>query len=420
MALRRSAGRQEFGTNLARVKDYNEAAVLELIRSRGPLGRPAIASATGLTLQTVSNIAGRLLAAGAVEEQSIVGAGRTRRVLHIRPDAGYALGMHLVRGGLAVGVVDLVGSLRGRAEIEFVIGEPLEALIERLDDLVAAAVESAGISRERVLGAGIGAPGPLDLRRGVLLNVLTPPAWSGFPMRRAVEEALGMPVILDNDATAAAMGERWSGVGADCENFVYVYLGTGLGTGLVLTGQPYRGLRGNAGEVSHVQVDPAGPPCECGRNGCLGLYVSSAGLMREARRAILEAPVTRPIDERPRTLDDLVAAREPRLRAVVDAAARRLGRVVSDMSRVLEPELVVLGGPLVPVLGEAFAATVQSSLEELGELVAGPPPVKVSRLGSDAGVIGAATLVLHDVYAPSTQKLSLVESSSSRGQERAA
>src|SRR6202012_1257248 len=91
-------------------------------------------------------------------------------------------------------------------------------------------------------------------------NVLNPPSWSGFPMRAAVEQALGMPAILDNDATAAAMGEHWRGVSAGCENSVYVYLGTGFGTGLVLNGQPYRGRRGNAGELSHVPVDPAGAP----------------------------------------------------------------------------------------------------------------------------------------------------------------
>jgi predicted NBD/HSP70 family sugar kinase len=276
------------------------------------------------------------------------------------------------------------------------------------------------VPRERVLGAGLGAPGPLDLRRGALLDVLTPPAWSGFPMRAAAERALGMPVILDNDAAAAAMGEHWSGVSAGCENFIYVYLGTGLGTGLVLNGQPYRGLRGNAGEVSHVQVDPAGPPCECSRNGCLGLFATPAGLMREAHRAILEAPATAPIDEHPDTLEALAAARDPRLRAVVERAAGLLARALVDMSRLLDPEAIVLGGPLVPVVGDRFAAALGSGVAELAEVGASPPRVELSSLGSDAGVIGAATLVLHDTYAPSARKLSLVESAGSKPQERAA
>ena len=404
MAPRGAAGRDS-GTNLARVKDYNEAVVLEQIRTGGRVGRAAIASATGLTLQTVSNIARRLLAAHLVLED---GSGRGRR-LGVNPDAGFALGIHLVRRKLAVGVVDVVGAVRGRAEAGFAAEEPPQTALGRLGKLVTEALAMAGVPRERLLGAGIGAPGPLDLRAGVLLDVLSPPSWSGFPMRAAVEDALGMRVILDNDATAAAVGELWSGVAAGFQDFVYVYLGTGLGTGLVLDGHPYRGHRGNAGEISHIQVDPAGPPCECGRTGCLGLYPTPAGLLREARRAILEAPIGQEVAERPETVEELVAGGDPRLRAVVDRAAERLGSALADIGRVLDPELVVLGGPLLPHVGRTFAEAIGRALEGLGEPGAPPPPVALSELGSDAGVIGAATLVLHDVYAPSSRKLSLAE-----------
>jgi predicted NBD/HSP70 family sugar kinase len=260
-----------------------------------------------------------------------------------------------------------------------------------------------------VLGAGIGAPGPLDLREGILLNVLSPPSWSHFPMRQAVGDALGTRVIMDNDATAAAMGEHWAGVGAGCDSFSYVYLGTGVGSGLVLRGQPYRGLRGNAGEIAHVQVDGAGPPCECGRNGCLGRFVTPDGLLREARRTALEAPLTDPLPDCPETVEQLAAATYPRLIAVVDTAGDHLGRVMTEISRILDPELIVLGGPLVAHVGEAFKRAVEHRLREIDEPGAPPPRVELSHIGSDAGVIGAATLILHDLYAPTAHKLSLAE-----------
>jgi predicted NBD/HSP70 family sugar kinase len=410
MALRGAAGRDR-GTNLARVKDYNEAVVLDHIRTGGQVRRAAIATATGLTLQTVSNIMRRLLAADLVLEDSAGAEGRNRRFA-VNPDAAYALGIQLVRSRLEVGVVDVAGAVRGRAEAGFELEEDPRSVIGRLPDLVATAIKSAGVPRERLLGAGIGAPGPLDLRAGALLNVLSPPSWSGFRVRKAVEDALAMRVILDNDATATAVGELWSGVAAGCDDFVYVYLGTGLGTGLVLGGHPYRGYRGNAGEISHIQVDPAGPPCECGRTGCLGLYPTPAGLLREARRAILEAPTGQEVAERPETVEELVASEDPRLSGVVDRAAERLGSALADIGRVLDPELVVLGGPLLPHVGRTFAEAIGRALEGLGEPGAPPPPVALSELGSDAGVIGAATLVLHDVYAPSSRKLSLAEAGS--------
>jgi predicted NBD/HSP70 family sugar kinase len=402
MALRGSFG-GEWGTNLARVKGYNEVVVFDLVRTEGPIGRAAIAAATGLTLQTVSNIVRRLITSGAVTEADVTPSTRPRRALRVNPDAGFALGIQLVRTGLVVGVVDLAGTVRGRAETRFAYEEPPGPVLERLDGLVASAVDAAGIAREQLLGAGIGAPGPLELRTGVLLNVLNPPSWSHFPMREALSERLGMEVILDNDATAAAMGERWRGAGAGVEHFIYAYLGTGL----LLGGQPYRGLRGNAGEAAHIQVDPAGPVCECGRNGCLGLYVSPTGLMREAQRVILEAPATAPVLERPESPEALLRCEDPRLRAVVTRAGRLLGRVMAQMSRVLDPELIVLGGPLANLLGDEVAWPVREELAQLDEPGAPPPRVELSRIGSDAGVIGAATLVLHDLYAPSSRKLSL-------------
>jgi predicted NBD/HSP70 family sugar kinase len=416
MALRGAASRDR-GTNLARVKDYNEAVVLDHIRTGGRVGRAAIASATGLTLQTVSNITRRLLAADLVVAEPADGGSRNRR-FGVNPDAAFALGIQLVRSKLVVGVVDVAGVVRGCAERGFAPDEDPRAVLGRLPGLVAAATDEAGVAPARLLGAGIGAPGPLDLRAGTLLNVLSPPSWSGFPMRDAVEDALGMRVILDNDATAAAVGELWSGSAAGCEDFVYVYLGTGLGTGLVLGGHPYRGYRGNAGEISHLQVDPSGPPCECGRSGCLGLYPTPGGLLREARRAILEAPHGQAIAERPESVAELVACEEPRLARVVERAAERLGDVLTAVGRVLDPELVVLGGPLLPDVGEVFKESIGRCLEALGEPGAPPPPVVLSELGSDAGVIGAATLVLHDVYAPSSRKLSLAEETGPR--ERAA
>ena len=228
-------------------------------------------------------------------------------------------------------------------------------------------------------------------------------------MRDKVAEVLGLPVIMDNDATAAALGERWRGVGRRAESFVYLYLGAGFGAGLVFGPTAYRGLRGNAAELSHIQVDPAGPPCDCGSRGCLSVFVNPDGLLREARRAALEATPSHALADVPDTVEALVAHEDPRLREVVARAAAHLARVVVDCSRIVDPELIVLGGPLVGVVGPPFAEAIARGLERLDEPGAPPPGVELSESGSDAGVIGAATLVLHDLYAPTARKLSLSE-----------
>jgi predicted NBD/HSP70 family sugar kinase len=172
---------------------------------------------------------------------------------------------------------------------------------------------------------------------------------------------------MDNDATAAALGEHWRG--ARTNNFVYLYLGRGLGAGLIVDGQACRGRRGNAGEISHVQVDRGGPPCDCGSNGCLGLYATPDGLSHTA----------------------------------IEVAAGHLAKVVDDLVQILDPELIVLGGPLVPSIGEPYAEAIRHRLARRPS----PPRVELSRIGSDAGVTGAATLILHDLYAPTPGKLSI-------------
>jgi predicted NBD/HSP70 family sugar kinase len=398
----------ESGTNLTRVKDYNEVVVLGLIRSRGSLTRPAIADATGLTLQTVSNISRRLLAAGVVLEESVrshPNGGRTQRRLRVNDESAFAIGIKLDRADVAVAVVNLAGEIKARDGFAIGPGEAPKAVVRRMAEMADTLVARSAVPRDRVLGAGIGAPGPLDLRSGCLLSPLSFAGWDNFALRQVLSEALGMRVIMDNDATAAALGEQWRGLGSSVSSFVYLYMGHGLGAGMILGGEAFRGLRGNAGEISHIQVDPAGPLCSCGGNGCLGLYATPSGLLREARRAVLEAPGEAPPP--PETIEQVLAGDVPLFADVVARGAARLAGVVVEVTRVLDPELIVLGGPMIARAGRAFQEAITMRLALLDAPGTPPPRVELSRIGDDAGVIGAATLVLHDLYAPTMGKLRL-------------
>src|SRR3954470_20456091 len=386
MALSDRAGSQESGTNLTRVKDFNEVVVLDLIRGRPGLTRPAITEATGLTLQTVSNITRRLLNVGIIREQTAParpGRGRPQRRLTINDDAAYALGVQLDRTGVAVALVNLAGEIRARHTFPIGDDEAPERVMDRLATVAGDLVASSGVPADRVLGAGIGTPGPMDLRDGRLLSPVHFGHWDDFPLRSVAADVLGMRVIMDNDATAAALGEQWRGLGAGARSFVYVYMGHGLGTGLILGGEAHRGLRGNAGEISHIQVDPEGPPCDCGANGCLALYVTPGGMLREARRAVLEAlPGGAPAW--PETIDDVLDGDEALFAAVVEGAAQRLAGVVVELARVLDPELVVLGGPMAARAGGRFQEAIAARLAILDKPGAPPPRVELSRIGVDA------------------------------------
>ncbi|WP_165874133.1 ROK family transcriptional regulator [Rubrobacter taiwanensis] len=397
------------GTNLFRVKEYNEARVLDIIRIRGPVSRREIAEASGLKFQTVSNITNRLREAGVVVEESRVFRGGRRSLrLRLNEEAAYAVGIQLNRSALAVAITDFCGRVLARSSAEVAASEGPSAVVPVIREHAERVIEAAGVLRDKILGAGIGVPGPPTPRTGRMLdpNFL---GWREYPLQEELERELGLPVCVDNDATAAALGERWSGVAADAANFVYVYLGSGVGAGIFANHQVYRGSSGNSGEIGHIPVEPHGPPCYCGNRGCLEVYVSPQGVLREARVAALQTSHLPRVARAsfPDRFEDVVASEEPLFRSVVEAAGERLGRIISGMVGVLDPELIVLGGPTVEMLGDLFRESILAALRA-SSLPSRPlPKVELSAAGADAGPVGAAALVLHDTYAPSMQTLSL-------------
>jgi predicted NBD/HSP70 family sugar kinase len=390
------------GINLLRVKDYNQVLVLDIVRNQAPVSRREIADRSGLRFQSVSNIAERLIQSGIVveDERGARQGARIARRLSLNENAAYALGIHIDRESVSVALTNIgariVESKRSPMPAESRPESVLPIIQRHIEQVIAA----AGISEDRILGAGIGLPGPLDVERGCLLRVPNFGDWDHFPLRDKLSDLLNMPVYLDSDTTAATLGEQWRGVGRNVANFIYVFLGPGIGAGIVLNGRACRGRMGNIGQIGHVQVEPDGPPCYCGKRGCLEVYATPWGILREAGRVVLEQAPSSPAPDRtlPQSLDDILARPEPEFTGVLEAAAERLGRCVSAMVGILDPELVVLGGSMMVQLGPLFLKAVEEMLPASSMPSKQLPRVEVSTLGPNAGMIGAASLVLHSVY----------------------
>jgi predicted NBD/HSP70 family sugar kinase len=250
----------------------------------------------------------------------------------------------------------------------------------------------------------------LDIEAGCLLNVPNLSDWANHPIRSELEELLGFPVVLDEDVTAIVLGEQWCGLGAECLNVLYLYVGIGIGLGIISNGHALRGWKGNMGQIGHIQIDPDGPPCHCGKQGCLEVYCRAEAILRDARIAALNrdhlnSPKSPAL---PQQIEDVVASSEPVFAEVIKRAGRRLGTVLAEAVAILDPELVLLGGETLQLLGDSFVETMVLEIRKSAMPSKPLPPVKRSSLGADAGVIGAATLVLHNAYAPSLQLLSLI------------
>ncbi|MEU8678492.1 ROK family transcriptional regulator [Streptomyces sp. NPDC048560] len=368
--MNRSNTRSGSGANLPTLRHHNAALVLDLLRVAGERGisRLELAERTGLTPQAVSKITTRLRAEGLAAEAGHRAStgGKPRTVLRLVPDAGFAVGLHLDRDELTAVLVDLAGTPVAARTSPLDLGAPAH-------EVVAVAAEAAegvrgmgaGAAGGRpVFGLGVAMPGPLDHRGGVLHRVTGFPQWDGFPLRDALAARTGLPVVVDKDTNAAALGLALREPGGS--DFAYLHLGTGLGAGLVLGGEVHRGVRTGAGEFGHQTLQLDGPPCGCGGRGCI--------------EALCLAAVAR---------------------GDVAEAVRVLGAGAANLVGLLDIDRVVLGGRLVAADEEAYVRGVRAVIEDRARRDGSgrrPTPVTVAGGGDRPVAEGAAQLVLAPVF----------------------
>lgn len=251
------------GTNLKFTKAYNVRIVLETVRLFGPLSRVEIAERTELTTQTISNITRRLIKAGLILEADRLkkSRGAPATLLKLHPEGAYSIGLDLDKDHLTGVLVDLAGNVRQRIAHDLNFPSPEEG-VDLMDTVARAFMQREGVTREQIWGVGVGFPGLMSNPSGnSAVNVVNPhafPGWTNVPVVDILKERLSLPIYLENNATAAAVGERWYGDGRHINTFFYIFFGSGLGGGLVINGQPFEGYTGNAGELGYFPT-PAEP-----------------------------------------------------------------------------------------------------------------------------------------------------------------
>ncbi|MGW3241512.1 ROK family protein [Streptomyces sp. NPDC001070] len=366
------------GANLPALRSHNAALVLGLLRTatvgQGEgISRLELAERTGLTPQAVSKITARLRADGLVDEagRGAPTGGKPRTLLRLARRARYAVGVHLDRDESTVVLTDLAGGVADTGTVPLDLGRPAGEVLEAVAGLVRETVGGTPGAAGAVLGAGLACPGPLDHATGVLHRVTGLPAWDGFPLRDALAERLGLPVVLDKDTNAAALavlppgGDAGAGPGrAAGDSFGYLHLGTGLGAGLVLGGALHRGARTGAGEFGHQAVDLDGPVCACGNRGCLeALCLAAVGRGDRAE------------------------------------AARLLGVGAANLVSLLDIDRVVLGGRTVLADPGLFTREVAAAMDPRTLRAAGRTvPVSVAPAGRRVVAEGAALLALAPLF----------------------
>jgi predicted NBD/HSP70 family sugar kinase len=388
------------GTNLVYAKQYNLRIVHEVIRLFGPLSRADIARHTELSVQTVSNLVKELLDLQLVQEggRRSEGRGAPSTDLTINPDGAYALGLDLDRDHLTGVLVDLAGQVRQRIHVAIDSPSPEQAL-ELMCDFAKTLAERQGLRLDQVAGLGVGVPGPMHHEadgKGYLVNPTAFPGWHKIPLASWLHDRLGMPVYLENNATAAGVGERWYGAGRQIGTFFYIYFGSGLGGGLVMNGQPYEGFTGNAGEIGYLPTILArniGP-----RDGeevpYVGLHFSMPHLYARLREQGCDAGALE-------DLDRLLAEENAALLEWMDDASDHLTGLVLAIEYLLDPEAICFGGRLSDRVVGGLMERVARQLPERRIARKGRGPKHfLATAGADAGALGVATLPIYSIFAP--------------------
>jgi predicted NBD/HSP70 family sugar kinase len=399
------------GTNLPRVRDYNQGLILEAIRIGENVSRNEIAARTGLTKQTVSLIVKNLLDQNLVQEVgTLISTGGKRAIkLQINAQAHYAIGVQIDIDQLNFVVMALDGSIIAQLCQSTDQKPGSTGIIRQVSTAIKELIAKTALPLQKILGIGVGCPGPLDYQEGIVHEPPLLTGWHEVPLKQLLEEQTDYRVIVDNDATAAAIGERWVGGARDVANFGFIYVGVGVGSGLFIDNQIYRGSHTFAGEIGHMSLNPQGPACFCGNYGCLELYCAPAVLLKSVQKRLAEnepSSLQTIYSNNPAALDfqaiseaalsgDKLALEE------VKQQACWLGYGIVNLVNLLDLELVILGGRGLPKIGETYRQLVQQVLNE--RLIARNRrqiKVELTVAGELAGAVGAASLILHDLYAP--------------------
>jgi glucokinase-like ROK family protein len=388
----------------ARPENVHQTRLLRLLRDQGARSRAELGDVVHLSRSKLAVELDRLVELGLVEPAGLAASRGGRRSNIVRLSRHLRLiGIDIGATSIDVAVTDGALEILGHVSMSCSVREGPDAVLDHALDLVGK-LRGQGLVDE-IHGAGIGVPGPVSFRDGVPVVPPIMPGWDRFPVREVVSQKLGCPVLVDNDVNLMALGEVHAGLARSVEDFLLVKIGTGVGCGIVVDGQIYRGMSGSAGDIGHIRVDDNGPTCVCGNTGCLEAYFSGAALARDAlaaarsgRSAFFAQRLEQAGELTAIDVADAVAAGDPVGVRMVREGGRRVGQVLAGLISFFNPGLVVIGGG-VAGLGHVLLAEIRSVVYRRSPpLATGNLPIVLSELGDTAGVLGATRLISDHIF----------------------
>lgn len=367
----------------------NQQRILSNLVSSGPTTQADIARNTGLSAATVSNIVKVLVDLGLVSTSPTTSSGRRAQLVSLSStDGAVAVGVDFGRRHVRIILAALDYRVVDEKEVEIPLGCPAAEALDIAANLLASTLTRARVQRSAVLGVGVGVPGPIDRRTGTVVRGAILPEWVGVTVGM-VEDCFELPVYLENDANLGVLAEVTWGPHAGTPTVVFVKVGTGIGAGLVLNGEPYSGNIGLTGEIGHTPIHEHGLLCRCGNRGCLETVASTAIMIELLSRALGRTVRTRDIVR-------LVRQGDERAIRVVDEAGLAVGRSIASIANLVNPHTIIVGGPLTD-LGETLLRPIRTGLARYAvPMIVESTNLVMSSLGERAEALGGAALVLQE------------------------
>jgi predicted NBD/HSP70 family sugar kinase len=378
------------------MRNINRSLILSCLRTMPPQSRANLAARTGLTRSTVSSLVDELIRENLVHETGISPSqgGRPGTLLQLSPDGGCAIGVEITVDSIMVLLTDFVAQPHWQRQIEVESTDP-DVVIAQAEYLIDEALTfNTRTDAIQPLGIGLGIAGLVNPEEGVL-KLSSNLGWRDIPFRTRWQERFGLPVKVGNEASIAALGESYFGGAAGYTDFVYLVISTtALGAGIFVNGRLYQGIDGFAGEAGHMVIDPAGPPCTCGKRGCWETLLRAACNVEPFQTRIRQGD---PGAITFRTVIDAAQEGDALAASAVNRVTDILASGIANLVNLFNPQLIILGGPLglalgsfLPAIETAVAAQVVVPAERVAE-------IKLSQITSNACAMGAVALVLDEI-----------------------
>lgn len=385
------------------INTINKQNVINVIRNNGPIYKAEISRLVDLSIPTVMRITDEFIKRGLIREigKGESSGGKPPQLLEFIPDSHYIIGVDVGTTNIITILMDLSAKIIYRHTIPTGVNDGPKIIINRIIDSINNVFINGNVDKDKILGIGIGMPGLLDSPKGIV-NFSPDFKWENVDLVGPIREAFQMTIIVENVTRAMAMGEKWFGLGQNCDNYICVNLGYGIGAAIMVNGELYLGSSGSSGEFGHMTVEKNGPLCDCGNYGCLEALASANAISKKAKlflekgekSSILELVKGNLELIEAKTVFDAAKQGDRLALSIVMEAVEYLGIQLASMVNFMDPELIILEGGVTNA-GEILIENLRSVIERRKMKHAGKnTQIVLSELGGDAAALGAASFLL--------------------------